>query len=209
MNRPLLVTDCDEVILHMVAPFGDWLDEEHAIIFEYDTGDFTRALRHRQSGDYVEVEKIWPLLRSFFQTEMHRQKPIAGVLAAFAKIEAVADIVILTNIQEQERAAREAHLATLGIPYPVYTNQGGKADPMRRIIEHYTPSTVVFVDDLPHQIESVSTGVANVHCLHLVGEPKLAPFVKPSPHAHARIDDWHSATDWIMDKFIAGAKHAA
>ena len=27
MSRPLLITDCDEVLLHMVAHFADWLDE--------------------------------------------------------------------------------------------------------------------------------------------------------------------------------------
>ena len=27
-GRPLVVTDCDEVLLHMVAPFRDWLGEE-------------------------------------------------------------------------------------------------------------------------------------------------------------------------------------
>ena len=31
MKRPLLITDCDEVLLHMVAPFGQWLDEAHDI----------------------------------------------------------------------------------------------------------------------------------------------------------------------------------
>ena len=27
MNRPLLITDCDEVLLHMVSHFDDWLGE--------------------------------------------------------------------------------------------------------------------------------------------------------------------------------------
>ena len=27
MNRPLLVTDCDEVLLHMVSHFSDWVAE--------------------------------------------------------------------------------------------------------------------------------------------------------------------------------------
>ncbi|MFM2410423.1 MAG: hypothetical protein RL481_1251, partial [Pseudomonadota bacterium] len=34
MNRPLLVSDCDEVLLHMVVPFRDWLDEVHHIHFD-------------------------------------------------------------------------------------------------------------------------------------------------------------------------------
>ena len=29
MSRPLLISDCDEVLLHMVAHFADWLDEAH------------------------------------------------------------------------------------------------------------------------------------------------------------------------------------
>ena len=28
MNRPILITDCDEVLLHMVRHFSDWLGEE-------------------------------------------------------------------------------------------------------------------------------------------------------------------------------------
>ena len=25
MSRPLIITDCDEVLMHMVVPFGAWL----------------------------------------------------------------------------------------------------------------------------------------------------------------------------------------
>ncbi len=209
MSRPLLVTDCDEVLLHMVDPFAVWLGEAHDIEFEYEGGDFTRALRHRQSNDLIEVEQIWPLLRSFFLTEMHRQEVIPGVMEALKEIEQHADIVILTNIQEQEKAARETHLAGLGIHYPVYCNQGGKGEPLNRIVENYNASRVVFVDDLTHQHESVALHAPHVARLHLVGEPKLAPHVKPSPHAHARIDDWQAATDWILKHFNSGETNVA
>ena len=33
MTRPLVVTDCDEVLLHMVRHFRDWLGAEHGIEF--------------------------------------------------------------------------------------------------------------------------------------------------------------------------------
>ena len=32
--RPLLITDCDEVLLHMVRHFGTWLGEAHGIDFD-------------------------------------------------------------------------------------------------------------------------------------------------------------------------------
>ena len=38
----------------------------------------------------------------------------------------------------------------------------------------------------------------------MVSEPSLAPSVAPAPHAHARIDDWREAADWIAARFAAG-----
>lgn len=54
MNRPLVITDCDEVLLHMVAHFRDWLGEAHGIDFTFDAPDFTTALTRRETGETVE-----------------------------------------------------------------------------------------------------------------------------------------------------------
>ena len=74
MNRPILITDCDEVLLHMVAHFQDWLGEEHDIDFAFETGDFAEALTYRHNGETVAHDRVWPLLTDFFRGEMHRQK---------------------------------------------------------------------------------------------------------------------------------------
>ena len=82
--------------------------------------------------------------------------------------------------------------------------QGGKGDPVSRLVaEHGNPVTV-FVDDLAVHHESVSRHAPHVHRLHMVSEPSLAPRVAPAPHAHARIDDWREAADWIAARFAAG-----
>jgi FMN phosphatase YigB (HAD superfamily) len=201
MSRPLLISDCDEVLLHMVMPFGEWLDEAHDIIFDFETGDFVDALKHKASGVSVDQAKIWPLLKGFFETEMHRQKPIIGAVETINALSAHADVVILTNLTDDVRDARAAQLRAVGIDFPVFTNQGGKGELLAKIIDDYRPSQTVFVDDLPHQHSSVEEVVPHVWRLHMVGEPRLAPHVKPSRAAHARIDDWASARPWIMDRF--------
>jgi hypothetical protein len=33
MSRPLLITDCDEVLLHMVSHFADWVSETRGLSF--------------------------------------------------------------------------------------------------------------------------------------------------------------------------------
>ncbi|MEA3040839.1 MAG: hypothetical protein QOC65_328, partial [Sphingomonadales bacterium] len=37
MSRPLLITDCDEVLLHMLVHFGEWLDEAHGCDLRLDS----------------------------------------------------------------------------------------------------------------------------------------------------------------------------
>ena len=53
-SRPLLISDCDEVLLHMIVPFRDWLDEAHHIHFDLVHGDWGEALRHKHDGTIVE-----------------------------------------------------------------------------------------------------------------------------------------------------------
>ena len=36
MSRPLLVSDCDEVLLHMIGHFAEWVDEAHGLRFALD-----------------------------------------------------------------------------------------------------------------------------------------------------------------------------
>ena len=43
-NRPLLVTDCDEVLLHMVRHFGEWLGEVHGMEFVLDGDPFAQPM---------------------------------------------------------------------------------------------------------------------------------------------------------------------
>lgn len=62
----------------------------------------------------------------------------------------------------------------------------------------------VFIDDIPSHHQSVAEHAPQVHRLHMVAEPALAPGVPPAPAAHARIDDWPEALTWIMARFAAG-----
>lgn len=203
-GRPLLVCDCDEVLLHMLVPFRAWLDEVHGIHFDFDHGDFAEALRHKGSGEIVLKETVWELLAGFFQTEMHRQYPIEGAVAAMNRLAETADVVILTNIGEEVADARADQLAACGLAFPVIGNRGGKGAPLARLVEARATGVILFVDDLGFNHESVARHVPQCWRLQMVGEPEMAPRVAPSLHAHARIDDWASAEAWIAARITEG-----
>jgi len=205
MKRPLLITDCDEVLLHMVAPFERWLDEEHGIDFAVERPDFGAALTRRSDSSVVGEEHIGPLLDAFFTTEMHRQTIVPHAQRALATIAELADIVVLTNLTDIFHAGRVAQLDALGIRHRVRCNQGGKGRPVAELLAEYQPSTTVFVDDLPQHHSSVARHAPDVWRLHMVAEPRIARHRPPATHAHARIDDWAEALPWIITRFAEPA----
>lgn len=201
MSRPLLITDCDEVLLHMLAHFTEWLDEAHAIHFDLDSGLFAEALSDRRTGEPLAHDRIWPLLDDFFRTEMHRQTLVPGAGEALAAIGEIADIVILTNIADEAHAWRVEQLANHGIEHELVCNQGGKGRAVAEIVKRHRPSATVFVDDLALHHHSVARHAPGVTRLHMVAEPRFARVTPPAEHAHARIDEWPPACEWILAQF--------
>jgi hypothetical protein len=204
VSRPLIITDCDEVLLHMVAPFREWLDEHHDVHFDMRERGFAEALRHKDSGIPLERELVWQLLVGFFDTEMHRQKPISGAVSAMERLSRIADIVVLTNIGERHHQQRVKQLAAHGLHFPVHWNHGPKGEPLAAIVAERRPSAALFIDDLAEHHQSVARHAPGVWRLHMVGEPEIAAEIDPAPDAHARIDNWATAEAWIMARLASG-----
>ncbi len=198
MTRPLVITDCDEVLMHMVVPFAKWVDAEHGVLFRIEDASFAGALKRKECGTPLEVAEVWPLLDSFFRTEMARQYPIPGALAAMAAIGTHADIIVLTNVGPEHQQRRIEQLASHDFHAPVIGSRGGKGEPVRGLIDEHKPSVAIFIDDLAGHHKSVAEEAPDVWRLHLVGEPAIADKIAPAKHAHARIDNWVEAQDWIL-----------
>jgi FMN phosphatase YigB (HAD superfamily) len=200
MSRPLVVTDCDEVLLHMVRHFREWVGKAHGIAFELNANPFSTMVW--RDGKPLPDEEKWRYLDLFFDTEMHSQTAIEGAVAAIAELGREADVVVLTNLADRYHAARTAQLLGHDIAAPVFTNQGPKGPALRRIIEHYAPSRAVFVDDLAHHLASAADALPGITRLHLCGEPAVAPHIPcalAAGHAHARLDTWAEALPWLLE----------
>jgi hypothetical protein len=202
--KGLLICDCDEVLLHMVRHFGVWLRETHDIAFAIEGGDFANSMTRLNGGPPPTREEMWGLLDGFFPNEMGRQTLVPHAREALAALSEVADVVILTNLGDHNREPRIEQLIGHEMPYRVETNQGGKGDPVARLVAEFGNPVTVFVDDLAVHHSSVAQHAPGVHRLHMISEPDLAAHVPPAPDAHVRIDDWQVAERWIADRFAAG-----
>lgn len=206
MSRPLIISDCDEVLLHMVGPFAEWLAEDHGILFDMSGGDFHKAIKRADTGEQVPMADVWALLNQFFDGQMHRQFPINGAIAAMNRLGEQADVVVLTNLLDHRAENRTRQLADHGLAVRVFTNQGPKGPALKAILDEYRPSRAVFIDDLAQHHGSAADVVPQVHRLHLCGEPRIARHIDcahQAGHAHARIDDWATALPWLLERLHA------
>lgn len=203
MSRPLIISDCDEVLLHMVVPFKQWLEEGQGVNFDLTGNTFLNALTWQESGEVLGTEDVWHYLRSFFDTEMDRQMPIAGAVAGINRLAEQADVVILTNLQDQRRDMRTRQLAEHGVHAEVFTNQGPKGPALKNILDRFQPSRAIFIDDLAQHHKSAAETVPDISRLHFCGEPIIAGQIDcahEAGHAHARIDDWAQALPWLLEE---------
>lgn len=203
MSRPLIISDCDEVLLHMVAPFKAWLETSQGVDFHLEGHNFAQALKWQKTGELLEPTDIWKMLGRFFDTEMASQEPIAGAVEAINALGEQADVVILTNLVDERREKRFEQLAAVGIHARVFTNQGPKGPALAKIVEEYTPSRAVFIDDLAQHHASVKETTPDVVRLHMCGEPSIAAHIDcahKAGDAAARIDHWDKALPWIIER---------
>ncbi len=203
MTRPLIISDCDEVLLHMVAPFKDWLEASQGVAFNLEGHNFAEALRWQANGDLLEPADIWKMLGQFFDTQMDSQMPIAGAVEGINTLAERADVVILTNLVDERREKRAEQLAAVGINARVFTNQGPKGPALKAIIDEYAPTRAVFIDDLAQHHASVAEITPQVTRLHLCGEPMIAHAIDcahKAGHAQARIDRWDEALPWLLER---------
>lgn len=211
-GRPLVITDCDEVLLYMVSHFRDWLAEEEGITFDMARHDFVSAMRHTDTGELVAQDQIWPLLNRFFDDQMHRQTAVTGAIEAINALREEAEVVVLTNLMDFRQEARTKQLLEHGLDLRVFTNQGPKGPALQKILDEYQPSRAVFIDDLPQHHDSVGEIAPQVARLHLCAEPLIAPNIScafEAGHAHARIDNWEEALPWIRAQLHGEEKEEA
>ncbi|PZN95402.1 MAG: hypothetical protein DCF31_06700 [Alphaproteobacteria bacterium] len=197
MNRPLIISDCDGVLLEFIDPFIAYLKAEHALTLRLDSFALTGNVRDA-SGNAIAAEAFPPLLDGFFTTHMPTQIPVAGAVDALARLATSCDVVVLTNIADHHAVARTAELARMGMPYRVIGNNGPKGAPIRALLDEFQPSTAVFIDDLPPHHSSAKKHVPHVHRLHMVAEAPLRALIPAAPDADARIDDWAEAIEHII-----------
>ena len=196
-NRPLVICDVDEVIVHFTRDFEAYMALEDLWL---DTSSFSLNgnIRCRRSGDAAPNERVSDLLDRFFEERTRHMEPIDGAVESLLHIGETADVVLLTNLPHSAGDHRRANMAAHGLPFPVVTNSGPKGPAIRHLAAQ-AKQPVVFIDDSPSYIASAYEHAPEVHLVHFMQDERFARHVAPFDYVSLRTDSWSEAKPHILE----------
>ncbi|MCB1377156.1 MAG: hypothetical protein KDK89_02130 [Alphaproteobacteria bacterium] len=196
-NRPLVICDVDEVVVHFTSEFEDFLAERGLWL---DTSSFALNgnVRHNRGNHPIGNGEVAGLIDRFFVERTLHMKPIEGAIDALMHIGEHADVVLLTNLPHTSGDDRRRNLAGHGLPFPVVTNSGPKGPAVRHLASQVKTSTV-FIDDSPSFIASAYEYAPDVHLVHFLHDHRFARHVETFDYLSLRTGSWREAHPHILD----------
>lgn len=190
-DRPLLVLDVDDVLLHFVGPLLRYFETQGCAL-RLQTFRLFGNVFEIESGAAVENGRVSAMLDGFFGAQTDWQTPVEGATQAVATIARDAEVVLLTAMPHRHRDTRRTFLDRLGLPYPLLTTEMEKGPAIHRL-RGKTGRQVAFVDDMPQNLASARRAVDDAHLFHLIADNTLRPLLPELPHDAAVVMDWTEA----------------
>lgn len=194
-QRPLLVLDVDDVILHFVGPLLRYFEAQNAQL-RLSTFRLFGNVFDASTGAALDNERVSEMLGGFFDSQGDWQTLVNGAPEAISAIAQHAEVVLLTAMPHRYRDTRRAFLDQLGLPYPLLTTEMAKG-PAIRHLRGQTGRAVAFVDDTPHNLVSARREVADSHLFHLIADNSLRKLMPAPPQDVTIVMDWNEAGERI------------
>ena len=199
-DRPLVISDADEVLLQFMRQFEIYLDRNDMWI---DLSSFRLQgnIKYKGSDEAVDMTNR-NIIDDFFAAETLNFSPVEGAAEALNALSKEAQIIILTNLPLAQKSERQINLSKHGMDYPVIVGSGLKGPAVKSLGEKIN-APLFFLDDIPHNINSVAEYVPTSGRIHMIADPRLSKLIGAAEGASARIDQWQEAQAWILDKLVS------
>ena len=196
-DRPLVISDADEVLLQFMRQFEVYLDRNEMWI-DLSSFKLQGNIKYKGSDEVVDMTNR-NIIDDFFAAETLNFSPVDGAAEALTALSKEAQVIILTNLPLAQKKERQINLSKHGMDYPVIVGSGLKGQAVKSLGDKIN-APLFFLDDIPHNINSVAEYVPMSGRIHMIADPRLSKLIGAAEGASARIDQWHEAQNWILDK---------
>ena len=192
-QKSLLICDVDEVVLHFVAPFEDFLTSKKAQL-KKQSFKLSGNIIDLTSGKPYSMEESGELIQEFHDISVDQQDVVEGAVQGLKQLSAAYEIVFLTNVAATLTDRRRTHLASIGAPYPVLQNEGSKAQMVHELSKDLT-APIVFIDDLPPHHHAVKAREPRVNCIHFMADATFRSIVSFDGEIAKKAESWSEIVD--------------
>lgn len=196
-DRPLVISDADEVLLQFMRQFEVYLDRNEMWI-DLSSFKLQGNIKYKGSDEVVDMTNR-NIIDDFFAAETLNFSPVDGAAEALTALSKEAQVIILTNLPIAQKNERQINLSEHGMDYPVIVGSGLKGPAVKSLGDKIN-APLFFLDDIPHNINSVAEYVPMSGRIHMIADPRLSKLIGAAEGASARIDQWQEAQNWILDK---------
>ena len=194
-DRPLVVCDVDDVVLHFAAPFQDFLrGEGHELLPR--SFRLTGNIVSTETRIALEPADVRRLIEAFFEAQENWQNPTDMVVQTLETLSGDADVVFLTAMPPRYQEHRRRLLDRIGLTFPMIASEEPKGPIMQRL-HAGRPLPAVFIDDMAHNLHSVRDHLAGCLLLHMMPDSPLHLLAPKPAEGIARATDWAHAAELI------------
>jgi hypothetical protein len=196
-NRPLVISDVDEVIVHFTRHLEEFLNARQLWLNPRSLA-LAGNIIHTETHEIMPPNVVSALIDDFFAQCTRQMQPIEGAIDSLLEISTHANVVMLTNLPHFAGDDRRHNLAELGLPFQVITNSGPKGPALKNLAAR-TEKPAVFIDDSPMFIQSANVYVPHLNLVHFVQDERFAVHMPHQDFVDLRTQSWAEALPFILD----------
>ena len=187
-NLPLMIFDADEVLVHFAEPFATYI-KKHNHRLHLTGYRLDNAIKKADTDEVADPDTAKDLVWGFINEETKSQPAAKGAPQALKKLQAYAQIIILSNVPHSVHDDRVANLKSLKMDYPLISNEGMKGPAVKEILRNHKAQSF-FIDDNPYQVESVYNDNQQTVCVHFSVCDLVKPYMPKAVGASIEPTSW-------------------
>ena len=195
-NLPLMIFDADEVLVHFAEPFATYI-KKHNHRLHLTGYRLDNAIKKADTDEVADPDTAKDLVWGFINEETKSQPAAKGAQQALKKLQAYAQIIILSNVPHSVHDDRVTNLKSLNMDYPLISNEGMKGPAVKEILRNHKAQSF-FIDDNPYQVESVYNDNQQTVCVHFSVCDLVKPYMPKAVGASIEPTSWEDLVDQLI-----------
>ena len=195
-NLPLMIFDADEVLVHFAEPFATYI-KKHNHRLHLTGYRLDNAIKKADTDEVADPDTAKDLVWGFINEETKSQPAAKGAPQALKKLQAYAQIIILSNVPHSVHDDRVANLKSLNMDYPLISNEGMKGPAVKEILRNHKAQSF-FIDDNPYQVESVYNDNQQTVCVHFSVCDLVKPYMPKAVGASIEPTSWEDLVTQLI-----------